>query len=156
MTTEKLAIEGGTALRSEPFGNVHTFGEPELDQLMQIIDEAPEHWHSGYKVREFEDGFARRHGVRYAVATDSGTGALHAAVAAVDPEPGDEIITAPVTDIGSVLGIMLQRTPSPSFRTGSPARCSIRAPRTSSAASPSARGPSWSSTCSACRSTWTP
>ena len=108
MTTEKLAIEGGTPLRTEPFGNVHTFGEPELDQLMQVVDEAAEQWYSGYKVREFEDGFARRHGVRYAVATDSGTGAIHAAVAAIDPEPGDEIITAPVTDIGSVLGIMLQ------------------------------------------------
>ena len=29
-------------------------------------------------------------------------------MAAFDPEPGDEIITAPVTDIGSVLGIILQ------------------------------------------------
>ena len=108
MTTEKLAIEGGTPLRTEPFGNRHDLGEPELEQLMQIVDEAQEQWHSGYKVREFEDGFARRHGVRYAVATDSGTGAIHAAVAAIDPEPGDEIITAPVSDIGSVLGIILQ------------------------------------------------
>ena len=108
MTTDKLAIDGGTPLRTEPFGNRHDLGEPELAQLMQIVDDAQEQWHSGYKVREFEDGFARRHGVKYAVATDSGTGAIHAAVAAIDPEPGDEIITAPVTDIGSVLGIILQ------------------------------------------------
>ena len=72
MTTEKLAIEGGAPLRTAPFGNRHALGEPELAQLMQIVDDAQGQWHSGYKVREFEDGFARRHGVRYAVAADSG------------------------------------------------------------------------------------
>jgi perosamine synthetase len=59
-------------------------------------------------VREFADKFATMHGAKYAVATDSGTGAVHAAVAAINPEPGDEIITTPTTDIGSVLGILLQ------------------------------------------------
>ena len=108
MTPDKLAIDGGTPVRTKPFGPRHFFGDPEKEQLMEVIDKAPTMWTSKYKVQEFEDGFARRHGMKYAVATDSGTGSLHAAVAAVDPEPGDEIITAPATDIGSVLGIVLQ------------------------------------------------
>ena len=108
MTTEKLAIHGGEPVRTRPFGNRHSFGDPEREQLMEVMDNADTRWTSRYKTQEFEDGFARRHGVAYAVATDSGTGSLHAAVAAVNPEPGDEIITAPATDIGSVLGIVLQ------------------------------------------------
>ena len=108
MTTEKLAIHGGAPVRTKPFGSRHSFGDPEKEQLMEVMDNAHTMWTSKYKTQEFEDGFARRHGVGYAVATDSGTGSLHAAVAAVNPEPGDEIITAPATDIGSVLGIVLQ------------------------------------------------
>ena len=108
MTTEKLAIHGGEPVRTRPFGSRHSFGDPEREQLMEVMDNAHTMWTSRYKTQEFEDGFARRHGVAYAVATDSGTGSLHAAVAAVNPEPGDEIITAPATDIGSVLGIVLQ------------------------------------------------
>ena len=108
MTTEKLAIHGGEPVRTKPFGNRHSFGDPEKEQLMEVMDNAHTMWTSRYKTQEFEDGFAQRHGVGYAVATDSGTGSLHAAVAAVNPEPGDEIITAPATDIGSVLGIVLQ------------------------------------------------
>lgn len=108
MTTQKLAIDGGSPVRTKPFGPRHFFGDPEKEQLMEVIDKAPTMWTSKYKVEEFEDGFAKRHGIKYAVATDSGTGALHSAVAAINPEPGDEIITAPATDIGSVLGIVLQ------------------------------------------------
>lgn len=109
MTTEMLAIDGGTPVRTEPFGTKHTFGDPERDQLMEVIDGGiAGQWNRGHKKREFEEAFAARYGLKYGIATDSGTGAIHSAVAAFDPEPGDEIITAPATDIGSVLGIMLQ------------------------------------------------
>ena len=97
MTTEKLAIDGGAPVRTKPFGARHFFGDPEKEQLMEVMDKDPTLWTSKYKTQEFEDGFAKRHGLKYAVATDSGTGSLHAAVAAINPEPGDEIITAPAT-----------------------------------------------------------
>ena len=71
------------------------------------MDNASTGWRSQFKVRAFADAFATLHGASYAVATTSGTGAIHAAVAAINPEPGDEIITTPTTDIGSVLGILL-------------------------------------------------
>ena len=54
------------------------------------------------------EAVAKRHGVKYALSTDSGSGAIHSAVGAYDFEPGDEIITTPVTDIGTVQGILLQ------------------------------------------------
>ena len=107
MTSAKLAIDGGEPLRSQPFGPKWIFGDEERRHLMEVMDNATDAWRSGFKVRAFADAFATLHGAQYAVATTTGTGAIHAAVAAVNPEPGDEIITTPTTDIGSVLGIIL-------------------------------------------------
>lgn len=46
-------------------------------------------------VKEAEAKFADYHGVRYALALSSGTGALHSALAGCGIEPGDEVITSP-------------------------------------------------------------
>jgi dTDP-4-amino-4,6-dideoxygalactose transaminase len=76
---------------------------------VEVVDKAVDGgWGAANKVEAFEDEFAKLHGVEYAFTTDSGTGAIHAAIGAVNPEPGDEIITTPATDIGTVLGIMIQ------------------------------------------------
>ena len=107
MHSETLAIDGGAPLRTRPFGPRWVIGEEERRQVLEVIDSADTTWRSRFKVRELAEAFAARHGVRYAIPTSSGTGAVHTAVAAIDPEPGDEIITTPVSDIGSVLGIML-------------------------------------------------
>jgi dTDP-4-amino-4,6-dideoxygalactose transaminase len=59
----------------------------------------------GEPVRQFEHEFAAYCGVRYCVATTSGTQALHLALAALGIGPGDEVITAANTDVGTCLGI---------------------------------------------------
>jgi dTDP-4-amino-4,6-dideoxygalactose transaminase len=46
--------------------------------------------------------------VQQAIASSSGTAALHLAIAAVDPDPGDEIITTGLSDAGTVLPILAQ------------------------------------------------
>src|SRR5439155_15694624 len=50
-----------------------------------------------------------RYRVPHARAVTSGTAAIHAAIAAVDPEPGDEIITTPITDMGAIAPILYQQ-----------------------------------------------
>jgi dTDP-4-amino-4,6-dideoxygalactose transaminase len=55
----------------------------------------------GLKVAEFEENFAKFVGVKYAVATASGTTALQVALQAVGIGPGDEVITSPFTFIAS-------------------------------------------------------
>ena len=108
MTTGELAINGGEPVRTEPFGPRWIMGEEEKRQLGEVIDNSATGWLSRFKVQEFSDRFAARHGVKYAVPVNSGTTAIHTALAAIDPEPGDEVITTPTTDMGGVLGIMLQ------------------------------------------------
>ena len=60
----------------------------------------------GPRVAAFEDAFARLTGVRHAVATSSGTTALHLALLAHGIGPGDEVITSPFTFIASVNSIL--------------------------------------------------
>ncbi len=52
---------------------------------------------TGPKVAEFEEAFARAVGAREAVAVNSGTAALHAAVHAAGIGPGDEVIVPALT-----------------------------------------------------------
>jgi len=60
---------------------------------------------SGEETRAFEDEFARAIGTKYAVATSSGTAALHLAVLACEIGEGDEVITASHTFIATVESI---------------------------------------------------
>ncbi|HEY5213768.1 MAG TPA: DegT/DnrJ/EryC1/StrS family aminotransferase, partial [Acidobacteriaceae bacterium] len=47
-------------------------------------------------------------GVAHCVTCSSGTSSVHLAVAALDLDPGDEVIVPPITDIGSILPILWQ------------------------------------------------
>jgi len=47
-------------------------------------------------------------GRRYAVASSSGTAAIHAAIAAAGVEPGAEVVLPPITDMGTAIGILMQ------------------------------------------------
>ena len=62
----------------------------------------------GTFVPALEKRFAELLGVRHAFACASGSAAIHCAVAALDPEPGDEIITTPITDMGALAPILYQ------------------------------------------------
>ena len=48
------------------------------------------------------------YGVDHCVATSSGTAAIHTALGAAGITAGDEVITSPITDMGSVIGILYQ------------------------------------------------
>lgn len=59
----------------------------------------------GEEVREFEKEFAAYCGAKYCVALNSGTSALHLALAAVGVGPGDEVITTPNTFVATAEAI---------------------------------------------------
>ena len=62
-----------------------------------------------YKVRQFEQEFAKQMGVKYALAVTSGTAALRVALAALDIGLGDEVITQSFTFVATVEGIIESR-----------------------------------------------
>jgi len=58
----------------------------------------------GPKIAEFEHAFARYCGVEYAVLVNNGTAALHLAAMALGVQPGDKVITTPITFVASANG----------------------------------------------------
>jgi perosamine synthetase len=104
----KLAIEGGTPVRTRPLPGGKKVGKEELKELIDVIDSGCLYRWGGSKVVQFEKDFAELHGVSHAVASNSGTSSIHVGIAMLDPAPGDEVITCPVTDLGSILPIIFQ------------------------------------------------
>jgi cystathionine beta-lyase/cystathionine gamma-synthase len=72
------------------------FGYDELALLREVLESGTLNCTRGTQVKAFEREFAERYGVPHARAVSSGTAACHGAIAAIDPEPGDEIITTSI------------------------------------------------------------
>lgn len=106
---ETLAINGGEPVRTRGFTGGNKVGAEELKELVDVIYSGNmNRFAGGVKVDQFEAEFAAIHGAKHAVASTSGTSALHVAVGMVNPAPGDEIITGPITDMGSIIPILYQ------------------------------------------------
>jgi dTDP-4-amino-4,6-dideoxygalactose transaminase len=98
----------GIVLPSDQEASGRTLGEEELSCLAQVISSGTLTSTKGKLVKTFEEEFAQKIGVKFAYATSSGTAAIHTAIAALDPEPGDEIVTSPITDMGALTPILYQ------------------------------------------------
>lgn len=84
------------------------FGEEERREAMEVFDtgvlfryEFGEQRRGVYKVRQFEESFARYCGVGHAQAVTSGTAALKCALVALGVGPGDEVITQGFTFVAT-------------------------------------------------------
>jgi len=100
-------------IRDKPFPGVNdpagrTLGDEEIAMLTEVIRSARLNRGTGSKVTQLEKAFAARYGVAHCTASTSGTSAIHVALGALELEPGDEVITAPITDMGTVIPILLQ------------------------------------------------
>lgn len=85
-----------------------TLGEAEIAAVRDVIESGVLTSTKGQWVPALEQHFAEIVGARHVIATSSGTAAIHAAIAAIDPEPGDEVITTPITDMGAIAPIVYQ------------------------------------------------
>jgi len=83
--------------------------QPEFDEaeVRAVVDVMKSGWITqGDVVRELETEFARFCGARFAVATNTGTAALHTALLALGVGQGDEVITTPLSCIASANPIL--------------------------------------------------
>ena len=83
-------------------------GQEEMVNLAEVITSGILTSSKGKFVKELEQQFAEMLGIEHVYACSSGTAAIHAALAALDPEPGDEIVTSPITDMGALAPILYQ------------------------------------------------
>jgi len=92
------AIAGGTPVRDR--ANRLIFGEPVLgeEEVASVAECIRSRWIGlGPRVERFEQEFARYKGAPYALALNSGTAAIHLALAALGIGAGDEVIAPAMT-----------------------------------------------------------
>lgn len=104
-----LALHGGpkavTAHRLER----HRWGQEELVRLTAMVGQKSLFYANGPQCADLAAEFRKTYPAKWLMPTSSGTAALHVAVAALQLPPGSEIITSPITDMGSVIGILYQQ-----------------------------------------------
>ena len=109
-----LALDGGPpvlprgSLPSTNDAAGRTIGPEEEAAVLRVLRSGMLSGVWGTEVKALQAEFAEMMGSAHAVACSSGTAALHLAVAAVDPAPGQEIIVPPISDMGSVLPVIAQ------------------------------------------------
>jgi perosamine synthetase len=101
-------------------------GEEEIELVTRAIRSGTLISTKGTFVRELGKRFAHKLGAQFAYGCASGTAAVHTAIAALNPEPGDEIITSPITDMGALAPILYQGA-IPVFADVDPLTCNITA-----------------------------
>ncbi len=99
---------GPLRLPSDQDATGRSLGDAELARLRAVIESGTLTATKGAQTPELEARLATLTGRRHAIACSSGTAAVHAAIATIDPEPGDEIVTTPITDMGALTPILYQ------------------------------------------------
>ncbi len=79
----------------------------EIRTVIEVLQGS--HLALGPKLKEFEEKIAEYAGVRYAVATNSGTSALHLIIRALGIGEGDEVVTTPFSFVSSSNCILFER-----------------------------------------------
>jgi dTDP-4-amino-4,6-dideoxygalactose transaminase len=103
---EKIALEGGKPLRTEPFPAWPIYDEREEAALLEVVRSGQWGALTGSKVKEFERRFAAYQQARFGTCVVNGTAALEIALRAVGVGPGDEVITTPYTFIATANAIL--------------------------------------------------
>jgi perosamine synthetase len=105
--TQVLAMNGGPKAKPTPYGSGRRFGDEEKQQLAEALDQETLFFAFGNKTREFRERFTGRYGIKHCVTCTSGTAAIHIALAACGVKPGDHVITASITDMGTCSAILM-------------------------------------------------
>ncbi len=106
MTTALMQEEKLMTLPSDQDASGRTFGTEEIEYVIEVLESGTLTTTKGKFGKLLEQKFAEKFGAKYAYACTSGSAAIHIAVAAVNPNPGDEIITTSITDMGALAPLM--------------------------------------------------
>jgi perosamine synthetase len=96
------------SLPSDQDATGRTLGDEEIALIAEAVRSGTLTVTKGRFGKALESAFAALNGSKHAIACASGSAAVHCAVAALDPEPGDEIVTTSITDMGALAPILYQ------------------------------------------------
>ncbi len=109
----ELAVLGGKKTVQKPTYEwpvdfLKRYGQREAEAVANVIKRGIVWGAFAPEISAFEKEFATYTGVKSAIFMNSGTAALHCAMAAAGVQPGDEVITSPHTFIGSASAVLHQ------------------------------------------------
>jgi len=105
----KLALHGGPKAVPGPAPKLVRWGKPERDRLDAMIGQDSLFYWKGPQTTALIERFRGVCPLKHVMTCSSGTAALHIAAAAAGIAPGDEVITTPITDVGTVIGVIYQQ-----------------------------------------------
>ena len=105
-SANRLAIDGGTPVRQQPFQGWPIWDEREEQALLRTLHSGK--WGIGGEETEaFEREFANAMGVQFALSVTTGTAALEASLRAAGVGLGDEVIVPPYTFVATASAVLL-------------------------------------------------
>jgi dTDP-4-amino-4,6-dideoxygalactose transaminase len=104
-----LALHGGEKAVKERAPAGARWGAPERERLEAMLGQDSLFYWRGPQTKLLAERFRRVCPLEHVMTCSSGTAAIHIAVAAAGIGPGDEVITTPITDMGSVIGVIYQQ-----------------------------------------------
>jgi perosamine synthetase len=112
----KLALLGGSPVRTKLYPAYNTIGEEEKRAVREVLDSGNLSqflgaWHAdflgGPKVRKFEDAWSEFVGSKFTISVNSNTSGLIAAMGAASVGPGDEVIVSPYSMSASAVAPLM-------------------------------------------------
>ena len=99
--SDRLAIDGGDPIRTEPYPPWPYFDEESIEAAMEPLRSGRVNYWTGTVGMEFEQAYADWVGCKFGISTANGTTALHTALGGMGIGPGDEVIVPSYTFIAS-------------------------------------------------------
>lgn len=85
------------------------WGAIELERLTNMVEQESLFYWKGPQTTGLLTEFKKHYPLHYCFPCSSGSAAIHIALAALRLRPGEEVIVPPITDMGTVIGILYQQ-----------------------------------------------
>ena len=102
----RLALEGGPKAVTNRLQGWPQFSEEAIREVEAVLRSGKVNYWTGKRGMDFEKRFAEWQGSRYAISVNSGTAALHVALASLGIGPGDEVIVPSYTFIATSFSVV--------------------------------------------------
>ncbi len=104
----KLAIDGGTPVRTEKLPPWPHFADDEVQAVTDVLRSGKVNYWTGQEGRQLEKEYASYVGVDHAIVVANGTVSLELLMHAHGIQPGDEVITTPRTFMASASSVKMR------------------------------------------------
>lgn len=108
---QKLALHGGVPVITADQQPVpqRRWGSEEFRELSEVLEQDSLFYWRGPKTAKLIEAFKFHYPLQFVMPCSSGTASIHIALLAMNLKPGEEVITSPITDQGTVIGILYQQ-----------------------------------------------